>query len=242
MSLPNPLNLIKSPNFEDRSHKRQRGMTLGYWMTKFVCGLFFRARFKTRIVGVKNLPKRGAFILASNHVSYFDPPLISGITPRPLHFFARKSLLKNWWLGLIYRDLNIIPVSTAGGDVAALKKAIAIVKQDKPLVVFPEGTRSEDGQLKRGQAGTGFIACKTGVPVLPVRVFGTYEALPRSTHKPRWGMPLTVVIGAPISLEQYDPGPSDKDRYQTCVDRIMAAVAAIEKPQAHTDSEAEWMM
>lgn len=219
---------------------RQRGMTIGYWTTKFVCGLFFRSFFKTRIVGVKNLPRRGAFILAANHVSYFDPPLISGITPRPLHFFARKSLLKNWWLNLLYRDLNIIPVDTDGNNVASIKMAIRTLKEDKPLVIFPEGTRAEDGQLKRGQPGVGFIACQARVPVVPVRIFGTFEALNRKTTRPNWGMPLTVVIGTPLAVAEFDMGTTEKDRYQKAVDKVMNAIAAIEKPQSHTDSEIEW--
>ena len=180
-------------------------------------------------------------MLASNHVSYFDPPLISGVTPTPLYFFARKSLLKNWWFGLLHKGMNIIPVDVNGGDINAVRRAIDTLKDDRPLVVLPEGTRSEDGTLQPGKAGVGMIACKAQVPIVPVRVFGSYEALGKNTTKPRWGMPLTVAIGKPLSVADYDVGPGDKERYQKAVDKVMAAIAAIEKPQAHTDSEAEWV-
>lgn len=231
--------MARSPKVEKLP--RQRGMSFTYWLTKSICGTFFRLGFKVRIVGVKNIPKRGAFLLVSNHVSYFDPPLISGVTPRPLYFFARKSLLKNWWFGLLHKGMNIIPVDVNGGDISAVKRAIEALKDDRPLVAFPEGTRSEDGTLQRGKAGVGMIACKAQVPMLPVRVFGTFEALGKQTTKPRWGMPLTVVIGQPLAVSDYDVGPGDKERYQKAVDRAMEAISKIEKPQAHTDSEAQWM-
>ena len=226
---------VKSPKLP-----RQKGMSFPYWITRTVCGFFFNLCFKTRIVGINNIPKRGAYLLASNHVSYFDPPLISGTTPTPLYFFARKSLLKNWWFWLLYRGFNVIPVDLDGNNVGAIRTAIRLLKEDKPLVIFPEGTRSVDGQLKRGQSGSGFIACAAGVPVVPTRVFGTYEALDKSRTKPTWGMPLTVVIGKPIPPRDYDPGPKDKERYQKAVDYIMEAIGKIEKPLSHTASEVEW--
>ncbi len=229
-----------SPNKKEKL-PRQKGMSFTYWLTKTICGTFFRMGFKTRIVGVKNIPKRGAYMLMSNHVSYFDPPLISGVTPTPLYFFARKSLLKNWWFGLLHKGMNIIPVDVNGNDITAIRRAIEILKHDRPLVAFPEGTRSEDGTLQRGQPGVGMIACKAQVPIVPVRVFGTYEALGRKTTKPQWGMPLTVVVGKPMAPAEYDVGPGDKERYQKVVDKVMEVIAKIEKPQAHTDSEAEWV-
>jgi 1-acyl-sn-glycerol-3-phosphate acyltransferase len=217
-------------------------MSFTYWMTRLVCGLFFSSCFKVRIVGHNNIPKRGAFILASNHVSYFDPPLISGTISAPMYFFARKSLLKNWWFFLLHKGLNVIPVDVDGNDINAVRKAIEMLKNDRPLVVFPEGTRSPDGTLQRGKAGAGLIACKTGVPVVPVRVFGSYEALGRNSTKPGWGMPLTVVIGKPIKPDVYDAGAQNKDRYQTAVDRIMEEIGKIEKPEKHVESEAEWIV
>jgi 1-acyl-sn-glycerol-3-phosphate acyltransferase len=219
---------------------RQKGMSFPYWITRTVCGFFFNLGFKTRIVGIENIPHRGAYLLASNHVSYFDPPLISGTTPTPLYFFARKSLLKNWWFFLLHKGLNVIPVDLDGNNVAAVKIAIRMLKEDKPLVIFPEGTRAVDGQLKRGRSGAGFIACQTQVPVVPVRIFGTYEALDRKTTKPKWGMPLTVVISKPLKPEEYDVNVKSKERYQLAVDKIMEAIAKIEKPASHTKSEVEW--
>lgn len=237
-----PNTSVFTPPARPERRKRQRGMSLGYWATKFFCGMFFSIGFKTRIMGVKNLPKRGAFLLAANHTSYFDPPLISGLIPKPLHFFARKSLLKNTWFTVIYRDLNVIPVDNEGNDIGAVKTAIKTLKEHKPLVIFPEGTRSADGTLQRGQRGAGLIACRAQVPVVPVRIFGTYEALGRHTNKPTWKMPITMVVGKPLKPEEYDVGPSDKERYQKAVDKIMEAISYIEKPPKHIKSEADWIM
>ncbi len=220
---------------------RQKGMSFGYWISRTICGLFFNLAFKMRIVGLKNIPRRGAYLLVCNHVSYFDPPLISGITPTPLHFFARKSLLKNTWFFLLHKALNIIPVDVDGNDINAVRRAIVTLQEDKPLVAFPEGTRSDDGSLQRAKAGVGLIACKTQVQVVPVRIFGSFEALDRTTTKPKWGMPITVVIGEPILPKDYDSGEG-RDRYQRAADKMMEGISRIEKPQKHTDSEAEWVM
>jgi 1-acyl-sn-glycerol-3-phosphate acyltransferase len=219
---------------------RQRGMSFGYWTARTVCGLFICIFFKFRIVGVKNVPQRGAYMLVANHTSYFDPPIVSGMTPTPLHFFARKSLLKNKWFWVLHKALNIIPVDTEGKDGSAIRVAVKILKDDKPLVIFPEGTRSHDGNLQRAQPGAGFIGCLTQVPVLPVRIFGAYEALDRTTTKPKWGKPITVVIGPLLHPADYDVGKGDPERYQKASDRFMAAIAGLEKPSAHTESEIEW--
>ncbi len=219
---------------------RQKGMSFGYWIARTVCGLFFSMFFKFRIVGARNIPTRGAYMLAANHSSYFDPPIVSGMTPTPLHFFARKTLLKNWWLWVLQKALNMIPVDTEGGDASAIRVAVRILKENKPLVIFPEGTRSPDGKLQPGQPGAGMIACMTQVPVLPVRIYGAFEALDRKSNKPKWGMPITAVVGKPIPPEVYDNHTKGHARFQYASDKFMEAITALEKPHAHAESEIEW--
>jgi 1-acyl-sn-glycerol-3-phosphate acyltransferase len=98
-------------------------------------------------------------------------------------------------------------------------------------VLFPEGTRSPDGQLQKPKAGVGLLACKTGAPVVPCRIYGSHEAFGKGTKIPRFGTPVTVVFGPPITAAEYDSPNSGKERYQIASQRIMERIAALPKPQ-----------
>ena len=114
--------------------------------------------------GVENIPRRGGFIVAANHASLLDPPIVGAQVPRQMAAFARKTLWKggiiSWWLDTV----GVIPVDRDGGsDVGAIRRVLQTLKQEKGIVLFPEGTRTQTGQLQRAKAGVGFMACRTGV-------------------------------------------------------------------------------
>lgn len=181
--------------------------------------------------GLEHIPRHGAFIVASNHASFIDPAIVGCRIPARLVFFARKTLWKpgfaSWWLD----GVGTVPVDRdAGNDVSALKRVLASLKEGRPVILFPEGTRTPDGNLQTAKAGVGMIACRTQVPVLPVRIFGSYEAYGRHRSIPRICMPVHVCFGPPLLPADYDPGPKALDRYQTAADRILAAIAAIPPP------------
>lgn len=199
------------------------------WLLTTTAGIFFRGDY----VGAQHIPKHGAFILAANHASFIDPPVIGSRLPRRLVYFARKTLWKpgflSWWLD----GVGAVPVDRdAGNDVSALKRVLGSLKDGRPLILFPEGTRSPDGNLQPAKAGVGMIACRTQVPVIPVRIIGSFEAFGRDRKFPKLFTPVHVVFGAPIPPTAYDPGAKAKDRYQTAAERIMAAIAALEPPEA----------
>src|SRR5690606_28024916 len=98
------------------------------------------------------------------------------------------------------------------------------------MILFPEGTRSPDGQLQTPKPGVGFIVCKTGVPVVPARIFGSFEAWGKGTRLPRRGTPLTVVFGKPIQPVEYDDPAAGRERYQVASSRIMERIAALQPP------------
>ena len=98
------------------------------------------------------------------------------------------------------------------------------------MILFPEGTRSPDGHLQPPKPGVGFIVCKTQVPVVPARIFGSFEAFGKGAKLPKLGTPLSVVFGRPISPAQYDDPRAGKERYQIASERIMAEIARLEKP------------
>src|SRR5580692_11599619 len=141
-----------------------------------LCRLAHQMFFRGDVVGLENLPESGGYIVAANHVSHLDPPMVGQFLPRQVAFFARKTLWKPgiaaWWLDAV----GTIPVDRDGGaSLDAIKRVLRSLSHDRAVIVFPEGTRSEDGELQGPRPGVGFIACKAQVPVVPARIFGSFE-------------------------------------------------------------------
>jgi 1-acyl-sn-glycerol-3-phosphate acyltransferase len=201
-----------------------------YGICHYAIDVFADAFFRGETAGVSNLPKSGGFLIASNHASHLDPPLVGVQVPRQMSFFARKTLWKpgiaNWWMD----GVGCIPVDRDGGsDIHALKRVFKALSEGKVLVLFPEGTRSPTGELQTPKAGVGFIACRTQMPVVPAHIFGTFKALSRNSSL-KLGVPVDVVFGAPLMPSQYDDPKDGKERYQKASERIMSRIAALERP------------
>lgn len=194
-----------------------------YWSARLLAQLLFRFRILHR----ERMIDEGPAILASNHQSYLDPPLIGNAATRPIYFLARKTLLDVPVLGRILPKLNVIPVDQEGGDRSALKALIRVLKKREAVLVFPEGARTLDGNLQPALPGVGLVIAKTHAPVVPIRIFGAHEALPRGGGRLRLH-PITVVVGEPIRFTEADLQPAGKDLYQRLSDRVMEAIAAIE--------------
>lgn len=197
-----------------------------HYLSTVVYGMFFRGE----TIGLENLPKDGSFLIAANHASYLDPPIIGSQVPRQIAYFARKTLWKkgiaSWWLD----EVGTIPVDRDGGqDVSAIKRVLKALKNNKGLILFPEGTRTPDGHLQEPKAGVGLIACRAQVPVVPVRIFGSHEAFGKGRSL-KLGTPVTIVFGRPVLPEEYHDASAGKDRYQVASTRIFAHIAALEKP------------
>jgi 1-acyl-sn-glycerol-3-phosphate acyltransferase len=206
---------------------RQAEMTRVYGLFHYLSVVVYDMFFRGDVVGVENLPESGAFLIAANHASHLDPPIVGSFVPRQVCFFARKSLWKPgiaaWWLDAV----GTIPVDLDGGqDVGAIKRVLRALAEDKVLILFPEGTRSPDGALQTPKPGVGMIVCRTQVPVVPARIFGSFEAFGKGVKFPRAGTPISVVFGRPLSPRDYDPG-SGKDRYQQASERIFSAIAKL---------------
>jgi 1-acyl-sn-glycerol-3-phosphate acyltransferase len=204
-----------------------------YGVCHYLIGVVHSMFFRGDIIGVENLPASGGFLVAANHTSFFDPPFIGCQVPRQIAYFARKTLWKggfsSWWLD----SVGTIPVDRDGGqDVSAIKRVLKAIKEERGLILFPEGTRSLDGKLQPAKAGVGLIACRTQVPVVPARIFGSFEAYGKGAKIPRFGTPVTVVFGPPIAAADYDVPSAGKERYQIASERIMAHIAALEAPDS----------
>jgi 1-acyl-sn-glycerol-3-phosphate acyltransferase len=198
-----------------------------YWMAQWHA-MWFRGD----VVGTHHIPASGPFLVAGNHVSHLDPPFIGSQVPRQMRFFARKTLWNTRALGWWMDQVETIPVDREGGDVGAIRKVLQALHENRGVVLFPEGTRSPDGTLQKPKAGVGLMACKTGAPVVPARIFGSFEAFGKGAVVPRFGTRVDVVFGPPITAAEYDDPSAGKERYQVASERIFARIAALPRPTA----------
>ena len=134
-------------------------MNLTYRAAQGFSYTYFRLFHGLKIQGLENIPKVNAFILACNHLSFFDPPAIGCRIPRNLHYFARDSLFHGP-MGFLIRKLNSIPVNRKQLDIRTLRVVLKVLAGGEPILLFPEGTRSESGSLQKAQSGLGFLALK----------------------------------------------------------------------------------
>jgi len=195
---------------------------LGHSIFKFVGSTFF----SFRVVHPEFMIDEGPAILAMNHQSYLDPPMAGITCERELYTLARDTLFKAPLMGRILPQINVLPLDPKGGDSSALKLTVRILKQGYATLIFPEGTRSRDGGLQPAQPGIGLIIAKTLAPVVPMRIFGSFEAMPRSGKKFS-ATPITIVLGEPLRFTKADL-EGGREVYQRLADRVMAAIAAIE--------------
>lgn len=197
-----------------------------YWFFATLARIFAKLLFRFRILHRERLPESGGIILAANHQSYFDPPLVGICSRRPVHYLARKTLMEWPFFGPLFPDMNVIPVDRGGNDMSALKTVIRKIREGEGVVLFPEGTRSTDGSLQPAQAGVGLVIAKTLAPVVPMRIFGSYEAFPRGSKRVKF-RPIRVVVGEPIVFTKADVGNGDRDDYQRLSQRVMDAIGML---------------
>jgi 1-acyl-sn-glycerol-3-phosphate acyltransferase len=189
--------------------------------------LIAKSLFAFKVVHRERIIEEGGAILAMNHESYLDPPLAGIACRRELHYLARKTLREWPILGPILPDLNVIPVDQDRADMSALKTVIKLVRAGHATVIFPEGSRTLDGNLQEALPGLGLVIAKTLAPVVPMRIFGAHRAFPRG-GKPRLFTPITLVVGEPMYFTKDDLVGSGRELYQGLSERVMQRIAAIE--------------
>ena len=199
---------------------------VSYQFSKFVG----QALFDLRIYGQENIIEEGPALLAMNHQSFLDPPFAGISCQRPIHYLARKTLFDIPVVGWILRRINVLGVDREGSDVAALKAVMRILRSGGCTIVFPEGTRTRDGSLQPAKPGAGFIIAKTLAPVVPMRIFGAFEAFPRDAKIPRM-TPVTIVAGKPIHFTKADIAGDPRNVFQRLSEQVMEKIAALKNPR-----------
>jgi 1-acyl-sn-glycerol-3-phosphate acyltransferase len=161
----------------------------------------------------------GAAIIAPNHTSYLDPPLVAGSWWKPLHFFAGGYLFEKKGLGWLLPRLNSHPV-VKGQELASVRTALQLLKEGKKIVVFPEGTRSTDGKMQQLQSGVAFLAHQTGAPIIPCFIKGTYGAWPKESRWPKlFSHRTTCIFGRPIPSRSLDGKPIPKAELSQTIEK-----------------------
>ena len=201
-------------------------MNFYYWVGYHLARLAGRFLFRLRVIHRERMIQNGPVILAMNHQSYLDPPLAGTACDRAIYFLARRTLLNVPLLGWVLPRLNVIPVNQKGVDRSALKAVIRVLQAGNGVLIFPEGSRTLDGNLQPAEPGLGLVIAKTLAPVVPMRIFGAYEAMPRSDGHLRF-VPITVVVGEPIFFSAADLDSTKKNLYAWLSERVMHAIAAL---------------
>lgn len=192
---------------------------------------FFRLYLRLEARGVENVPREGPVILASNHLSYLDPPVIGCLIPRVVNFLARDSLFRAPVFGPLLHLYQAVPVDRESG-AAGLRAILDRLHQGGAIILFPEGTRSRDGRPLPAKPGVGMTVLKSEAPVVPVRVVGTFEAFGRHHWIP-WPRKVVVHFGPaePFAAARGEaatcPKPRLKQLYQEVADQLMERSQAL---------------
>jgi 1-acyl-sn-glycerol-3-phosphate acyltransferase len=190
-----------------------------YSVLRFISFLIFKIFFRLKVKGKEFIPKKGGFILASNHVSYLDPIALGVACPRKLNYMAKQELFSNPLISWFFSKIRIFPVKRDSADLSAIKEAMRRVKEGQPLVLFPEGSRRFQSNSTEPYPGIGFLAAKLNVPVIPVLIRGSDAALPRKAKFIRLKS-ISVHFGKQISIERGMP-------YQDIAKRIMDEIGRL---------------
>ncbi|GAA4761875.1 lysophospholipid acyltransferase family protein [Microbacterium gilvum] len=202
-----------------------------YWLMKhIVVGPLVKAVYRPWITGRENVPRKGAAILASNHLSVIDSIFLPLMLDRPMSFLAKAEYftgrgLKGWATRWFMKGTGQIPLDRSGGSAseAALNTALQVVGRGDLLGIYPEGTRSPDGKLYRGRTGLARMALEARVPIIPVIMVGTGEMMPIGAKLPRIMRP-GVVIGEPLDFSRYAGMENDRYVLRSVTDEIIVAL------------------
>lgn len=177
-------------------------MAFFYWLTRAVSKIVFCGLYSLKVYRHQDVYPDGA-IIVSNHLSYFDPLLISTCWQEDLHYVASIKLFKIPILKNLLHNLNTYPISGTVKDLNLFKQMCDLLKHGKKVVLFPEGGLSNDGQLKRFKPGIAMLALRCQCAIIPVYIHGTWEIWPRKQRFPNLKGKMACVIGAPILMEEF---------------------------------------
>ncbi|MCC6679644.1 MAG: 1-acyl-sn-glycerol-3-phosphate acyltransferase [Phycisphaeraceae bacterium] len=189
----------------DRATQSRRTIPLhirGWWyFLRCFCWIWFKLCYRYRFTGRQNIPRQGAVLYVSNHQSYLDPIIVGLATNQPFFAMARKTLFRGRFFAWLLRSLSAIPVDQeSAGDKGAIKACIEVLNRGERLLIFPEGSRTEDGDTQDFAPGIMLLIRRARPQVIPVAIEGAFEVWPRGS-KLRWSGRVRCHLGPPIAPE-----------------------------------------
>lgn len=200
-----------------------------YWFMRWLFTQFFRFWGGWEVTGHEHVPEEGAVLIAPNHISYLDPPLMGCALQRPGWFMAKAELFKIPGFRWLITHMHAYPVKRGVPDRPALKRTFEFLRQGEVVCVFPEGKRSPDGRLGPIEIGIGMLAVKAGAPIVPVAIRGTDRVLPRGARRlyrakvhVRFGPPIPVPPAGTRAEREICQALTDqlRDRLQALLDEM----------------------
>lgn len=200
----------------------------GWTLTRIISKLFFRIK----IYGKENIPTKGGFILASNHISFYDPPLVGSWIGRQVYFLAKQELFRNKIFGGIISRTNALPLRRGAIDRGVIEKAVDVISNNFGMTIFPEGTRSLSDDFLPPKAGVGMLAIQAKCPVIPVYIHGSNKLKDCFWGKER----MSITYGESIPAEYFEKFATEKDSYVTIAQYVMDKILEL-KHQRLTKSK-----
>lgn len=182
-----------------------------YGFAKALVHCVLAAAFRVRVTGKENVPADGAFILAVNHKSNFDPAVAAVYCPRKLTFMAKEELFENPLFGGLIKRLGAFPISRGRGDVGAIKSAFSILKSGNVLLMFPQGRRMKNGARGTAQTGVAMIAHKMKVPVVPMCISGKYGFMKK----------INITFGKPLEFTEFYNKKLDSEELHALAEKVL---------------------
>jgi len=195
-------------------------MRLLYWTGWLLTRILSRFVFRMKVYNVKNVPSDGPFILACNHISLADPPVVGSNIHRVLYFMAKKELFGHKLFGRLIGAVNAYPVNRRGIDRSAIDKACQLLDSGKGLLIFPEGTRALDRDFLPPRPGIGMVARRSGAPVVPAYLNGTNKLKATFFNRER----CFIVFGKPINIDEIGEYEDNRDGYRKLSEDIMGRI------------------
>ena len=181
---------------------------------KWCVRIFTLIVFRVKTYGQENIEKGKAYIMCANHTSNWDPPILYTATKREMYMMAKEELFKNKFIYWFADKTNIFPVKRGKKDIESIKKSIRILKDNKILAIFPEGTRN--GMAKNGkiQNGPAYLSARTGVEVIPVKIEGNFKPFTK----------VRIYYGKPIDFSKYQSKKPEKETIELISKEITKAI------------------
>lgn len=208
-----------------------------YEIAKVPIRALIKVVWRPELHGEQRIPATGPVVLASNHCAYSDTVILPALITRTVHFLGKSDIFTGSSLraragAWIMRQINVMPVDRSGGNAsgAAIEAGLAVLAADRVLGIYPEGTRSPDGRLHRGKTGVARLALRSGAPIVPVAMRGTFEAQVGRRYLPRRHPRIQVLVGESIdaaALAAAMDGASEAEVLRAVTDAVMDAIAAL---------------